>query len=258
MSRLDKLVEFRDPLGAAAKQFLPRLRSAYLTDSATAAEKLARDNPQYAFVTPDGTCFQGRMVTGGRADEAGPLGMKRELRALDADVAALELSAEKTRAALDALAGDLREAEQSLEEVSTQQHAAERDVLSAKHRHEQTQADLARLGLELTVCQSELTRIRQDVNNARSRAERAKHQLAVANTTRAEAEAESARLAEELVQLRGSIQSEQNELAGGARRACSAERAAQCRRSGRVAVAAGTRGDGSPRGGAAAAGNFYQ
>ena len=28
ISRLDKLVEFRDPLGAAAKQFLPRLRSA--------------------------------------------------------------------------------------------------------------------------------------------------------------------------------------------------------------------------------------
>src|SRR5262249_41469670 len=90
-ARMDKLVEFRDPLGAAAKQFLPRLRAVYLTDSASAAEKLARENPQYAFVTPDGTCYQGRMVTGGRPDEAGPLGMKRELRALDAEVAALEL-----------------------------------------------------------------------------------------------------------------------------------------------------------------------
>src|SRR5262249_61491300 len=90
-ARMDKLFEFRDPLGAAAKQFLPRLRAVYLTDSASAAEKLARENPQYAFVTPDGTCYQGRMVTGGRPDEAGPLGMKRELRALDAEVAALEL-----------------------------------------------------------------------------------------------------------------------------------------------------------------------
>ena len=213
VSRLDKLVEFRDPLGAAAKQFLPRLKSAYLADSTTAAEKLARDNPQFAFLTPDGTCYQGRMVTGGRADEAGPLVMKRELRALDAEVAQLELSADRTRAVLEAVGGELRAAEQSLEEVSAQQHAAERDVLSAKHRHEQTQADLARLGLELTVCQSELSHIRQDVDNARSRAERAKHQLATANTTRAEAEAESARLAEELVQLRASIQTEQNELA---------------------------------------------
>jgi chromosome segregation protein len=213
VSRLDKLVEFRDPLGAAAKQFLPRLRSAYLTDSANAAEKLARDNPQFAFLTPDGTCYQGRMVTGGRADEAGPLVMKRELRALDADVTALEVRAETTRIILETIGGELRAAEQSLEEVSAQQHAAERDVLSAKHRHQQTQADLARLGLELTVCQSELNHIRQDVDNARSRAERAKHQLAAATTTRAEAESESARLAEELVQLRGSIQMEQNELA---------------------------------------------
>jgi chromosome segregation protein len=213
VSRLDKLVEFRDPLGPAAKQFLPRLKAAFLTDGPIAAEKLARDNPQFAFVTPDGTCFQGRMVTGGRADEAGPLVMKRELRALDAEVAQLEFETERIRATQDALASDLRDAEQMLEEVSTRQHAAERDVLSAKHRHEQTQAELARLGFELQSCQSELGRIRQNVDSARSRAEQAKTHLAVANTTRAEAEAESTRLAEELVQLRGSIQTEQNELA---------------------------------------------
>ena len=215
ISRLDKLVGFRDPLGAAAKQFLPRLRSAYLTDSAAAAEKLARENPQYAFVTPDGTCYQGRMVTGGRADEAGPLGMKRELRALDGEVAQLEKHSEETRARVEALSAELRAAEQSLEEIGAQKQVAEREVFAARHRHEQTQADLARLGLELTLCQSELARIQQDVSNARLRAERAKHQLAAAATTRAEAEAESTRLADELVKLRGSIQFEQNELAAG-------------------------------------------
>jgi chromosome segregation protein len=212
VSRLDKLVEFRDPLGAAAKQFLPRLRSAYLTDSAAAAEKLARENPQFAFVTPEGTCYQGRMVTGGRPDEAGPLGMKRELRALDAEVVQQEEQAEKNRAMVESLSMDLRSAEHTLEEMTAQQHVAERDVYSAKHRHEQTQAELARLGLELTVCQSELAHVRREVDNARGRAERAKHQLAAANTTRAEAETESTRLTDVLVQLRGSAQSEQQEL----------------------------------------------
>jgi chromosome segregation protein len=212
ISRLDRLVEFRDPLGAAAKQFLPRLRSAYLTDGATAAEKLARDNPQFAFVTLDGTSYQGRMVTGGRPHEAGPLGMKRELRALDAEVMQLQEQSGRTREALEALTGGLRATEQSLEDMTAQQHAAERDLFSAKHRYEQTQSELARLGLELTVCQSELAHIRRDVEDGRARAERAKHQLAAANVTRAEAEAESARLAEELVQLRGAVQSEQHEL----------------------------------------------
>ena len=108
ISRLDKLVEFRDPLGAAAKQFLPRLKAAYLADNAGAAERLARDNPQFAFVTPDGTCYQGRMVTGGRADEAGPLGMKRELRALDAEVMQLEHDTSARQATLEALTADLQ------------------------------------------------------------------------------------------------------------------------------------------------------
>jgi chromosome segregation protein len=213
ISRLDKLVGFRDPLGPAAKQFLPRLRSAYLTESAAAAERLARDNSQYAFVTPDGTCYQGRMVSGGRPDEAGPLGMKRELRALDGEIAELERRADLTRAALETLKIDLHAAEQSLEEISAQRLEAERLAYSTKHRHEQTQGELARLGLELTLCQNELARVQQEVDSAKLRAERAKHQLAAAATTRAEAEAESARLTEELVALRGSIQTQQNELA---------------------------------------------
>src|SRR5206468_10769661 len=89
-ARLDKLVEFRDPLGPAAKQFLPRLRGAYLTDSAAGAERLARENPHYAFVTPDGTSYQGRMVTGGRPGEEGPRGMKCELRAMEAELTTLD------------------------------------------------------------------------------------------------------------------------------------------------------------------------
>ncbi|HMD10554.1 MAG TPA: chromosome segregation protein SMC [Candidatus Acidoferrum sp.] len=215
ISRLDKLVGFRDPLGAAAKQFLPRLRSAYLTNSAAAAETLARDNPQFAFVAPDGTCYQGRMVTGGRADEAGPLGMKRELRALDADVLRLEHEMNEAQAALAQVNAELREAEQSLEQITLQQRDAERSVFSATHRHEHMQSELARLGLELTVCQNELLRLRKDSEDARMRAERAKNQHAAAAISRTEAETESTRLVEQLALLRGSVHTEQNELATG-------------------------------------------
>jgi chromosome segregation protein len=215
ISRLDKLVEFRDPLGAAAKQFLPRLRSAYLTESTAAAEKLAQENSQYAFVTPDGTCYQGRMVTGGRPDEVGPLGMKRELRALDAEVMQLEHEMSQKQAALETIAGELHSTEQALTEIDEKQREAEREAISAMHRHGQMQSELARLGLELTVCQNELARVRKEAENARQRAERAKNQHAAAALSRAEADAESVRLAEALAQLRESIQSEQNELAAG-------------------------------------------
>ena len=215
ISRMDKLVEFRDPLGPAAKQYLPRLRSAYLTDSANAAEKLARDNPQYAFVTPDGTCYQGRMVTGGRPDQAGPLGMKRELRALNAEVLQLEHEMKEKRAELEKVAAELRSAEQASEETNTKLRDTEHEMISAQHRHGNMQTELARLGAELAVCQGELARVRKEAENARDRAERAKHEHAAAALNRAEAETESARLAEELVGLRGSVQTEQQELATG-------------------------------------------
>jgi len=214
-SRMDKLVEFRDPLGPAAKQFLPRLRAAYLTDSAPAAEKLARENPQYAFVTPDGTCYQGRMVTGGRPDEAGPLGMKRELRALDAEVASLEISMKEMSAGMQRIAAELADTEAALENISGKQRVAEHEVMSATHKHQNTQSELARLGLELTVCQNELQQLRREVADVRERAQRARAEHETAALSRAEAEAESVRLTESLATLRTSVQAEQDELSAG-------------------------------------------
>ena len=214
-SRMDRLVDFRDPLGPAAKQFLPRLRAAYLTETSSAAEKLARENPQYAFVTPDGTCYQGRMVTGGRPDEAGPLGMKRELRALDAGIATLESRMSDVQAAMERIAAEMLETEAALENITARQRDAEREVISLTHRHQQTQSELARLGLELTICQSELEQLRRDVAQAQQRAERAKAEHESAALSRAEAEAEGARLSESLAVLRSSVQAEQDELAAG-------------------------------------------
>ena len=45
IARLDHLVDFRDPLGPAAKEFLPKLRSAFMVESAAVAEAMARQYP---------------------------------------------------------------------------------------------------------------------------------------------------------------------------------------------------------------------
>jgi chromosome segregation protein len=212
ISRLDKLVEFRDPLGPAAKQFLPRLRNGYLTE-ATSAEKLAREYPQYAFVTPEGTCYQGRMVTGGRPDEAGPLGMKRELRAISAEMMQIEQHCNSILSELEVVNADLQTTEKALEGLTVKQRESERAHFAARHRHEQTQSDLARLGLELSVVQNELTRVRKEIDAVQQRAllTQMEHQLAASN--RAGAEAESVRLTEEVAHLRNAVQSERDEQA---------------------------------------------
>ena len=212
ISRLDKLVEFRDPLGPAAKQFLPRLRYGYLTETG-AAEKLAREYPQYAFVTPEGTCYQGRMVTGGRPDEAGPLGMKRELRAVTAELFHFEERSTAIQSELETINAEVRAIESSQEELVIQLREAERNLFATKHRHEQTQSDLARLGLDLTVCQGELARLRREIDSVQQRAQNAQLQHQAAATSRAEAEAESTRLTDEVAQLRAFVDTERNELA---------------------------------------------
>jgi chromosome segregation protein len=212
ISRLDKLVEFRDPLGPAAKQFLPRLRNGYLTE-ATSAEQLARAYPQYAFITPEGTCYQGRMVTGGRPDEAGPLGMKRELRAVTAELAQLEQRSAASQSELELIIADLQATEKSQEELTAMQRESERTLFGAKHRHEQTQSDLARLGLDLTVVQNELARLRKEIDAVQQRALLAQMQHQLAASHRAEAEAETLRLGDEVAQLRNAVQSARDELA---------------------------------------------
>ena len=259
ISRLDKLVEFRDPLGAAAKQFLPRLKAAYLADSATAAEKLARDNPQFAFVTPDGTCYQGRMVTGGRADEAGPLGMKRELRALNAEVMQLEHEASERQAALEAVTAELQDAEKALEDVGLLQREADHNVFAARHRHQQMQGELGRLGLELTVCQNELQSYPSgsgagaDPRGSRTRRTRRRDQQ-----PRGSRGGSAARLSGQLSELRGSIESDQSELASGrAELAAMNERLAARGCAGREDDGR-KRGVDAPRGFAAAAAEFRE
>src|SRR6202142_1367255 len=98
LARLDQLVEFREPLGPATKQFVSKLRAAYIVETAEAAETMARDNPQGYFLTPDGTCYHGRMVAGGRKGDAGPLAFKRELRQHETESARLELIAQEQQA----------------------------------------------------------------------------------------------------------------------------------------------------------------
>ena len=217
VSRLDRLVEFRDPLGPAAKQFLPRLQSAFLMEDAEAAERLARANPAYSFLTPDGTCYQGRAVTGGRAAEAGPLVMKRELRDLEAETARLENEASKAQAALDAIQSARQEAERALEQANVDQIETGKAVAVATLERDSARAELARLGMELAACQKEIERIRQEVQIAQQRAEAARIERDEAARARQAAEQELAETIARTAEMRQAAQVQHEELA--ARRA---------------------------------------
>ena len=118
IARLDRLVDFRDPLGPAAKHFLTRLRTAYLVETGAAAETLAHENPHSYYLTLDGTCYHGRMVSGGRQGDAGPLALKRELRQHEAEAVRLDRVAQEqqeelTRIEMAIAGGEIEVAERA-------------------------------------------------------------------------------------------------------------------------------------------------
>jgi chromosome segregation protein len=213
VSRLDRLVEFRDPLGPAAKQFLPRLQSAFLVEQSAVAERLARENPAYSFLTPDGTTYQGRVVSGGRPSEAGPLGMKRELRSLDAEVLQLERAASEAQAALHHIEEEFRACEATLEQATAQHVESEKLEVAATLQRDQARGDMVRLGIELSDCQTELGRLRNDSTAAQRRAEAAQHRRGEVSSARAGAEQEIAQAMEQQIALRQTAQVKQEDLA---------------------------------------------
>ena len=213
VSRLDRLVEFRDPLGPAAKQFLPRLRSAFLVEAPEAAERLARENPSYIFLTTDGTCYHGRAVTGGRPTEAGPLATKRELRALEAETSRLESGLSELQSAVEQLESERCQAERSLEEMTRDQVEAGKRAVAATLERDQARAELARLSTELAACQSEVEHLRRDAHAAKQKAEHAIAERETLLKAREAAECDMAEATALISEVRQSAQTHHDEVA---------------------------------------------
>ncbi|HLW83440.1 MAG TPA: chromosome segregation protein SMC [Candidatus Acidoferrales bacterium] len=213
VSRLDNLVDFREPLGPAAKNFLAKLQAAYLIETSAEAEKLARENPEQYFVTLDGTCFHGRMVTGGRPGEAGPLALKRELRMHEAEAVRLERLFEETQSELLQLEEDQRRTESELQRTLAAHVEAEKARVSAFHQLAQARDEAARAAAQLDETCKEVAQLAAEAAQARARAAAAHQASQHALLSRTSAEQEAAAAAERLVALRQQFQSQQAELA---------------------------------------------
>jgi chromosome segregation protein len=211
-ARLDRLVEFRDPLGPGTKHFLTKLRTAYVVEAPNVAEQLARENPHSYFLTPDGTCYHGRTVSGGRKGEAGPLALKRELRQHEAEAVRLEAIARERQAELARLAEEIAAVETHIATVSAQHVEAEKSLVAAAHQRDQARGEFLRVEQQLAAEREEIARLRAAAEAARERAERARQEHAGAVRSRAAAETEAAEAAEKLANLRRDFQALQEQI----------------------------------------------
>ncbi len=215
LARLDRLVEFRDPLGPATKYFLNKLRMAYVVESPEVAERMANENPHSYFLTTDGTCYRGRMVSGGRKGDAGPLALKRELRHHESEAARLEGIVQEQQTALAALVQEIASAESQLALATSQHLEAEKALVAAAHQRDQARMDFSRLDQQLAAGREEISRLRAEVEGARLRAELMRTEHASALRSRLEAESEAAAAAEKMTAMRCDLQSLQERVVGG-------------------------------------------
>ncbi|MGH9756859.1 MAG: hypothetical protein ACRD4M_03920, partial [Candidatus Acidiferrales bacterium] len=212
LSRLDALVEFRDPLGPAAKHFLSKLRAAFLVESAAVAEHMAQERPSEYFLTPDGSCYHGRIVSGGRESDAGPLALKRELRQHESEVLRLEAMAQEQQVEIARIAAETSARETQLAGSTAQHLEAEKSLVAAAHQREQARTEHLRIEQQLGGEHQEIARLRAAAEAARLRADEARREHAEALRLRAEAEAESTEASEKLGRLRHDFQVLQERL----------------------------------------------
>jgi chromosome segregation protein len=212
IARLDRLVDFRDPLGPAAKHFLTRLRTAYLVETGASAETLAHENPHSYYLTLDGTCYHGRMVSGGRQGDAGPLALKRELRQHEAEAMRLDRVAQEQQEELTRIEMAIAGGEVEVADANTKHVEAEKSFVGAMHTRDQARAEHRRVEQQLAAEQQEIAWLHQEAEAARNRVEQARNEHAEALRSRANAEADAAGAAERLSELRRDFQSLQEQV----------------------------------------------
>ncbi len=230
IARLDRLVEFREPLGPSMKYFLKKLRTAYIVETPEIAERMARDNPHSYFLTLDGTCYHGRMVSGGRKGDAGPLALKRELRQRETEATRLDAIARGRQTELTRLEAEIADGETHLSTTTAQHMEAEKSLVAASHQRDHAQREFIRVDQHLAAEREQIAGLRAEAEAARTRAEQARSEHADAVRSRSAAEAESAAATETLVALRRDFQvlqekvvARREELAAMAERLASAE-----------------------------------
>src|SRR5205823_8839616 len=82
VARLSDCLRLVNGLRDSAQNLLPRLARCFIAEDRAAARRLAGHYPHLYFLLPDGVCYHGYALSGGKKRSSGPLALKRELREL--------------------------------------------------------------------------------------------------------------------------------------------------------------------------------
>ena len=202
-ARLSESLRLTNGFRDGAVDLLPRVSLCFLADDRAAAQTMAVTYPHLYFLLPDGVCYHGHTVTGGKKSGAGPLAMKREARELTLKLQDRQARLEEMLARQDALNQEILGLEAELEHVRGLQQVREKDRVALDHEMRKLGDDLSRCNSRLSVARLELDRLRRDA--AKSAGQREQNRAAVEEKERLRAQSEEALEAkrQELEKLEG-------------------------------------------------------
>jgi chromosome segregation protein len=131
--RLRDRVRLTNGLGKSIAVLLPRLGRCYLAEDEAAARRLAYQYPDLYFLLPDGLCYHGYSLSGGRKASSGPLALKRELREMTPRLAASLEQLEAESGALAEVEKRIAAESEELESVRSPMQEREKTALASEH-----------------------------------------------------------------------------------------------------------------------------
>jgi chromosome segregation protein len=168
--RLSGVLRLTNGLTHAPVELLPRLARCFLAEDRASAQRLAQQYPDLFFLLPDGVCYHGQAVSGGKKASSGPLALKRELRELNSLVPGRQADLEASAALLESLEREIAGLEEALERLRASQQGQEKETLALDHEMRKLAEEFSRANARLSVARLELERLR--VEKERSAAQR--------------------------------------------------------------------------------------
>jgi chromosome segregation protein len=202
-ARLSESLRLTNGFRDRAVDLLPRLSLCFLAEDRASAQRLATAYPHLYFLMPDGVCYHGHTVTGGKKSGAGPLAMKREARELAVTLAGRQMALDEQVAFLDAVSQEIIGLEAELERLRAVQQAREKDRVALEHDMRKLADDMARTNSRLSVARLELERLRRDAEKSAEQREKNRAAIEEKDGLRAGREAALEAERQELEKLEG-------------------------------------------------------
>ena len=166
LPRLTDFINFTNGLSGQTRNLLPRLSSCYLASDREQARAMAEAWPDRYFLLPDGQCYSGRMLTGGRKKASGPLVLKREMREYENLLKKQEETLAAKTAEQEALQGESSALEMELERLRLAQQTGEKEAVSLDHESRRASEEINRASSRISIARQELGRLKHEEERA--------------------------------------------------------------------------------------------